>query len=129
MEFIFFVCDEVLEYLKDKLIYEEKDFDLLEEWTEYAYSAPYSIYRKDAASILYKYIDSNSFYKYNPRIENLKSLPTIITSIICEIGIELLGEISSKLSTIWKDEKMTMKSKIKEIEKIMSESKLIDGRC
>lgn len=129
MEFIFFVCDEVLGYLKDKLIYGEKDFDFLEEWTEYAYSAPYSIYRKDAASILYKYIDSNSFYKYNLRIENLKSLPTIITSIICEIGIELIGEISSKLETIWNDEKITIKSKIKEIEKIISESKLIDGRC
>lgn len=60
MEFIFFVCNEVLGYLKDKLIYGGKNFDL---------------------------------------------------------------------ATIWNDEKMTIKSKIKEIEKIISKSKLIDGRC
>lgn len=126
MEFNMFVVDEIMEFLKGKIYDGEAYFNVSNEWDDFVYYRNYSLYKKEAAEILYKFIDSTSFFKYNPEIKDLNNLPAIIASIVCEVGLHLIEELKESIEKLFARE-MSTKEKINELKAAISKTKLLRG--
>lgn len=124
MDFTIFVCDEVFNYIRDIITEYDSEMDLFDGWTEHVYSNAYAIYRKEAAYILYKYIDNVSFLKYNACIQNIKDLPATMVSIICDMGLKILEETHERIKEMLESNKST-KEKADEIKRIMFASEIL----
>lgn len=126
MEFNTFVVDEMIEFLKGKIYDKEEYFNVRNEWDDFVYYRNYSLYKKEAAEILYRFIDSTSFFKYNPEIKDLNNLPAIIASIVCEVGLNLIEEFKESIEKLFTKE-MSTKEKINELKATISKTRLLRG--
>lgn len=116
MKFLIFVCNELLECLREKIYDHVEKLNIFSEWNDFVYSRRYSIYLKNACEILYRFSDDSSFLKHKLNIRNTNEIIPFIASIVCDEGLKMLEKSESTIKNIISSD-LESKKKIISIEK------------